>query len=77
MLIIVPRFKLNEIIPKIITSFMTCIGITGALRSTPTASMEMVLHLQPLNITSIATKSAIRPQESRHFGKKPPMDMGK
>ena len=41
---------------------MACIGTTGALRSTPTAGMEMILHLLPLDVTikNNAAKSAIR-----------------
>ena len=43
---------------------LACIGICGALRTTPTAGMEMILHLLPMKvyIESTAAKSAIRLQ---------------
>jgi ribonuclease HI len=45
---------------------LACIGITGALRSTPTAGMEVILHLLPLDLhlKSVAAGGAIRLRES-------------
>ena len=39
-----------------------CLGITGALRTTPTASMEIILHILPIDlfIEGIAYNSALR-----------------
>lgn len=45
---------------------LACVGVTGAVRSTPTAGLEIILHLIPLDMQfkSVATKSAIRLRES-------------
>jgi hypothetical protein len=33
---------------------MACLAITGAMKSTPTAAMEVLLNLTPLNLLIIA-----------------------
>ena len=45
---------------------LACVGVTGALRSTPTAGMEVALHLLPLDLhlRGLAARSAIRLRES-------------
>lgn len=44
-----------------------CLGVTGALHSAPTAALEVMLHLIPMDIyvKSVAAKSALRLKESK------------
>ncbi|WP_333765265.1 reverse transcriptase domain-containing protein, partial [Streptomyces sp. IBSBF 2390] len=57
------RGRLNTVQRK------ACLGITGAMRSTPQDALEVILNISPfrLHLRNLASKSAIRLTVSGHF----------